>query len=130
MQSNTLPVSPKKSAKTTGASEKNFLNPQDWPAISRAWEKSGMPQKQFCSTHGISYSAFVYHRVQLIKAKDKNNPIPTPLIPVQLVQPKPSVSTTAPNCCVIQWPNGVRLSVPSGADAAIVKTLLTSLAAL
>jgi hypothetical protein len=127
MQSKKSIPAAKKAANTAIMQAIKPPRPKDWPAIIRAWESSGIPQKQFCKTHGLSYTAFVYHRMQLNKQKNGASP----LLPVQLIQPRqPAMAAPASNCCVVQWPNGVRLTVPSGVDAITLKMLLTTLEGL
>ena len=36
----------------------------DWGHLSWEWERSGLPQKEFCDLAGVSYTAFCHHRSQ------------------------------------------------------------------
>lgn len=38
-----------------------------WAQLSSEWERSGLSQKAFCEKHGVSYTAFCYHRSALRK---------------------------------------------------------------
>jgi hypothetical protein len=36
----------------------------DWDHLSLEWERSGLPQREFCDLAGVSYTAFCHHRSQ------------------------------------------------------------------
>lgn len=36
----------------------------DWDHLSLEWERSGLPQKEFCDLAGVSYTAFCHQRSQ------------------------------------------------------------------
>ena len=36
-----------------------------WARLSSEWEQGGLSQKAFCEKHGVSYTAFCYHRSAL-----------------------------------------------------------------
>ncbi len=45
--------------------KRNAMKAEDWPLIIEAWEKSGLPKKQFCQQRHISYKTFHrwYHKL-------------------------------------------------------------------
>ena len=36
----------------------------DWDHLSMEWERSGLPQKEFCDLAGVSYTTFCHQRSQ------------------------------------------------------------------
>jgi len=115
-----LPASP-----AAGAPHRAGMQPpqRDWPALCREWEKSGVPQKTFCRDKDISYVQFVYQRQRW-----KNKPaVPAKLLPVERV-PLPSMEgQPRPSHFIVEWPSGIKLSIPMHADASTLITLLTTL---
>ena len=98
--------------------------PLNWQSIMQEWETSGLRQREFCKARSLVYSQFMYHRGQLKKSESK----PAELLPIQLVAEKQSIPTpTTATPFVLQWPSGLRLSIPIGADSATLKTLLSYL---
>jgi hypothetical protein len=40
----------------------------DWLGLARAWESSGISQRQFCKDHGLKLASFSYWRTQYLKS--------------------------------------------------------------
>lgn len=101
--------------------------PLNWHEIIREWDTSSLSQEKFCKDRSLNYNTFVYQRAKLTKQKPKTKS--SPLFPVKLIQPRQETTAPSPkdNTFVIQWPNGVKLSIPSNADAVTLKIILTSL---
>lgn len=95
----------------------------DWPSVMKEWEVSGLPQKEFCQNRSLVYGQFMYHRNRLSQSKKKS----PALLSVKLHPDDPTASKPAIHGFILQWPNGTRLSIPPGADAMTLKTLLTYL---
>jgi len=85
------------------------------------WESSGLTQREFCEKKLLAYTSFMYQRNRIKKSKLATSPLlPIKLLPLeQASAPMPTTS-----CFAIQWPNGIRLSIPPHADAATLKSLL------
>jgi hypothetical protein len=111
----------KKSADIVPASPEHSLKPLDWKTIMHEWESSGLPQREFCEKKSLAYTSFMYQRNRIKKSKSATSSmLPIKLLPLQQASaPMPTTS-----CFVIQWPNGIRLSIPPHADTATLKSLL------
>ena len=98
--------------------------PLDWQAVMHEWEASDLSQPEFCKAKSLNYTTFVYQRNKF----KKNKNVAPPLLPIKLLQP---AQTSAPlplaTCFILQWPSGIKLSIPPQADATILKALLTCL---
>ncbi len=119
---NHQPVSAKAN-KSISPSFQSPSQPVDWPAIMQEWEVSGLPQKEFCQSRSLVYGQFMYHRNRLSQSKRKS----PALLSVKLHPEDPTASKPAIHGFILQWPNGTRLSIPPGADAMTLKTLLNYL---
>jgi hypothetical protein len=127
MQSNQHTASAKKPTNTPSQLSSSIADACNWQEMIKAWEQSDMTQKAFCKAHGLNYNSFAYQRGQLMQQASK---IP-PLLPVKISQPKQVATTTlATQCCIVQWPCGIKLTVPPGTDAATLKTLIAYLGEL
>ncbi len=124
MQSESSFLTEKLNQRTTTHPEKaNTRSFHNWPELFKQWESSGLPQKEFCRIHALSYANFVHHRVQLKKAQKT---AVSPWLPVKQVPHPLDLSPTSMGFTV-KWPNGVCLCVPLQADAPTLQILLTHL---
>jgi hypothetical protein len=119
---NQQPVSAKAN-KSISSSFQSPPQPIDWPAIMQEWEVSGIPQHEFCQSRSLVYGQFMYHRNRLNQSKKKS----PALLPVKLHPEDTAASRPATHGFILHWPNGTRLSIPPGADAVTLKTLLNYL---
>ncbi len=90
------------------------------------WQESGVTQAEFCSRENISASTF-HHWVkkykkeqELVKLYLKQYP---GFIPVKVSPPVHPVNEDAERI-EVSFPNGVRLSCPSGTDIVQLKNLI------
>jgi hypothetical protein len=72
----------------------------------QSWKESGQSQHQYCLSNNLRFNTFYYW---LKKVRDKSSPLTDGFIPIR-VQENSSDSTYNVE---IQYPNGVRLLVPS-----------------
>ncbi|MCX6287712.1 MAG: hypothetical protein NTY96_11415 [Bacteroidetes bacterium] len=72
----------------------------------QSWKESGVSQQQYCSSNNLRFHTFYYW---LKKNRSKNSPLTDGFIPIQV---QSESSDTATNV-EIQYPNGVRIFVPS-----------------
>ena len=85
------------------------------------WESSTLSQREFCEKKSLAYTSFMYQRNRIKKSKSATSPmLPIKLLPLE--QASAPMLTTS--CFVMQWPNGIRLSIPPHADAVTLKSLL------
>ena len=104
---------------------------QEWLAIFKAWEESGLPQPEFCQSRGLGYAQFSLKRGELIAkgviarykrpirlGKERVPALPTPTFtPIAFSQPVPlpSVPPKKPESAMIeiQLPHGIVLRIPT-----------------
>ena len=90
-----------------------------WLKRIRAWERSGLSRSAFCVARRLNVHTFDYWRRAL-----RADPPPA-LVPVAVtVTPSP---VAAPIDVLL--PNGVRLQVPPGSDASLLRSLVEVLRA-
>lgn len=105
------------------ASEKlTSPNSLNWAVLIAEWKKSNLSQKEFCKRHALNFNTFTYQRGKSIKKHEA----PLKLLPVKM--PNNSLtSSLAPNYFTLQYPNGIKLSIPACADINTLNILLCSL---
>ena len=90
---------------------------EQWVKRMRAWERSGQTRAAFCRSRGLNLHTFDYWRRALREAS-------TALVPV-VVETQQSA---APSTVIeVLLPDGVRVRVPSGCEAAQVASLVSAL---
>lgn len=89
---------------------------EHWTAIIHAWKQSGKSQKLFCNENGFSLATFCYW-LHKISGKQKL------IIPVKVLESKPKDALMFR----IETAIGVRIYVPSGANAEDLRTIFKSL---
>lgn len=93
----------------------------EWIKIIEAWKASGMSQSDYCDINQINYHQFVYQHGKLsgrIKTKSK-------LLPVKVSQTEQVMPDK--NHFILQYPNGLKLSIPVNTHPAVIKAFLTCL---
>ena len=73
----------------------------------KSWKESGLSQHQYCLSNNLRFSTFYYWRK---KDRRQENPLTDGFIPIRV---KGTVSAAADSNIEIQYPNGVRILVPS-----------------
>lgn len=94
----------------------------NWAVLIAEWEKSNLSQKEFCKHHALNFNTFTYQRGKSIKKHEA----PSKLLPVKMANNSLN-SSLAPNYFTLQYPNGIKLSVPACADINTLNVLLSSL---
>ncbi|MEI7501538.1 MAG: hypothetical protein WCK84_13960 [Bacteroidota bacterium] len=72
----------------------------------QCWKESGQSQKQFCLTNNLRFHTFYYW---LKKDRKQINPLTGGFIPIRVQ----GLATNTDSNIEIQYPNGVRILVPS-----------------
>ena len=98
----------------------------NWRSIFADWEVSGLSQREYCRVKGIVYSTFIYWRVRV---KRQERPVPlsqsdegAPL--VRYSPPKPPLSGSR---ITVEWPDGMKVSIPSSGDSGDIARLVKQL---
>lgn len=93
----------------------------DWINTIEQWRTSGLSQSAYCRLNNINYQQFTYHRYKH-NTKSKVKP---KLIPVKMV---PNHSPTSSlNHLILDYPSGIKLSIPMDVDPIALKALLSCL---
>lgn len=96
----------------------------NWNKINSEWEKSDLSQTAFCKITNTNYQQFVYQRARL-KQETKNHQIAPKLLPVKIQHNTNKPSHNEP--FILYYPNGLKLTIPNGADEHTLKQLLNYL---
>jgi len=72
----------------------------------QSWKESGVSQHQYCLSNNLRFNTFYYW---LKKDRSKNNPLTDGFIPIRVQGGSSDPATNVE----IQYPNGVRILVPS-----------------
>ena len=72
----------------------------------QSWKESGVSQHQYCISNNLRFNTFYYW---LKKDRSKNNPLTDGFIPIRVQGGSSDPATNVE----IQYPNGVRILVPS-----------------
>lgn len=97
-----------------------------WNNIIADWEGSGLTRRGFCKAYNINYHQFVYNREKLMKQQTTQQSCKPPkLVAVKVMPEKSAVAAVTP--LILHCPNGIKVSIPAGADE---KTLVMLLACL
>ena|SRR3990167_2774692 len=90
----------------------------DWKNIIADWENSGLSQTEFCKSRKLNYQTFGYQRSKSLKKMIRK----TGLLPVKIIGKDQPIGT---NHFILQWPTGMKLSIPINADSDTLKILLS-----
>ncbi len=81
----------------------------DWAALNEQWTRSGLPQKEFCRRHGVSYQAFLKERRHYMQTNATAIKKPASsfaeFIPIS-IEPPPRAATPE---IVVELPMGVTI---------------------
>lgn len=117
-----MDASPSVSVKQNAA-ERRRRSVADGRALVAAWESSGLSLRAFSVQRGVRPQRVAYWRLRLApKARDES----AATSEGAFVQ----VPTMAPRLlagCVVEWPDGMRLHVGSGMDAAALRPIVAAL---
>lgn len=72
----------------------------------QSWKESGVSQQRYCLSNNLRFNTFYYW---LKKLRDKSNPLTDGFIPIRIQGNSSDTNTSVE----IQYPNGVRILVPS-----------------
>jgi hypothetical protein len=92
---------------------------QQWAKRMQAWERSGQPRAAFCRSRGLNLHTFDYWR-RVLRAPS------TALVPV-VVTARRAEAVAMPPVVEVVLPDGIRVRVPTGFEAAQVATLVSAL---
>jgi len=84
-----------------------------WEGVIRAWKQSGESQTKYCEENKLSIATFGYWHKQLLKQKNL-------LVPVKIRESRPLDASVVFR---IETPPGVKIFVPSGANASDLETI-------
>lgn len=96
--------------------------PSDWIKIIEEWKASSMSQSDYCDANQINYHQFIYQYGKIsgrIRTKSK-------LLPVKVTESE-HVAAVDKNHFMLQYPNGLKLSIPVNTHPTIIKAFLTCL---
>jgi len=90
---------------------------QWWFEHTEEWERSLLPQRQYCKQHKISYSKFVKYRAVYSKENYERSFLDSDFAPISIVEDKPEiqdniVDTNLKPDIVITLPKYIKISVP------------------
>jgi hypothetical protein len=90
-----------------------------WKAHSAGWKASGLNQEAYCKQEGISFRSFLYQHNRLVN--QPKEPV------INFVKAKPELAPANSQMPVLQLqlPNGVKISIASEVNAALLQTVLT-----
>jgi hypothetical protein len=94
-----------------------------WRVVLTDCKKSGMPQREYCLTKNLSYSTFSYWRTKINKI-DSPTDDETEAPFVRRTLPSMNSSTY-----ILEWPDGMRLKIPSHLSRENVTDLINRLRA-
>lgn len=106
---------------------------QQWQMLIEGWASSGLTQGEYCRLHGISVASFGRWRAIFRRAHPLPPPEPTPsaspthsLVPVHWVS---DGASTAAIALSLHCPDGLRLDIGAGVDAATLQRVIRILRA-
>ncbi len=91
-----------------------------WQSLVEKQEKSGLSQKEFCESHGIELSQFVYYRT-IFKTKKLDEAKAGPLFTAVGIKTK---DISSPIEVKIVLPNGFQCFVPSLITSHALKSMM------
>lgn len=101
----------------------NLSSKHNWEAIIAEYEKSGLPQKEFCLKNNISLGRFGYHK-GLIKGKQQiPNKKSSLFSAIQIQKNEPKIVGEIK----ILLPNGFQCLFPSTIDPSQIKPFIEAL---
>lgn len=93
-----------------------------WVGRIASWSRSGLSRRAWCDRNGINVQTFDYWRRRLRELPAlRQRKAPAALVPIVLASPAASEPVE------LVLPSGLRLRVPSDADAVRVATLVRAL---
>lgn len=92
---------------------------KEWKPHLEAWKASGLTQKEFCDRNDLKIDQFKSWRKRYLKAARLN----PSLKPICVSSEMPRLA----NAIQVALPSGVRMSIPTNMDSALLKLLLEKL---
>lgn len=105
------------------AAERRRRSVAEGRALVAAWESSGLSLRAFSIQRGVRPQRVAYWRLRLApKARDASTATSAgAFVQVPTMAPRP------PTGCVVEWPDGMRLHIGSGMDAAVLRPIVAAL---
>ena len=102
---------------------------QWWFEHIEEWEKSPLPQRQYCKQHNISYSRFVKYRAVYSKESYERSFLDSDFAPISIVEDEPEtqqniIDTNPKPDIVITLPKDIKISVPYQFDSDHLSSLV------
>lgn len=105
------------------AAERRRRSAAEGRALVAAWESSGLSLRAFSIQRGVRPQRIAYWRLRLApKARDESaTTFAGAFVQVPAMAPRPLAG------CVVEWPDGMRLHVGSGMEAAALRSVVAAL---
>lgn len=91
---------------------------EEWGAIIRGWEQSGLSQKAYCEQHNMKLHNFVYHR-----KKHQSDQRSTSRFSQIKITGKSNSSENPTGLYRLKLPNGITLLIPPQFESSSLKEL-------
>jgi len=92
---------------------------EEWAAIIRGWEQSGLSQKAYCEQHNVKFHNFAYHR-----KKHESERHSTRNFTQIKITDKPNIPKSFDAYYRLELPSGGTLSIPQQFESSSLKQLL------